>query len=76
MDINQESIELVPKYQSVVSELEKTKQENENLKKKKWIEYYNNVVHHSGLDMKSPLKCRKLKDQVVYLKWGESGHAN
>ena len=33
MDINQESIELVPKYQSVVSELEKTKQENEYLKK-------------------------------------------
>ena len=33
MDINQESVELVPKYQSVVSELEKAKQENEYLKK-------------------------------------------
>ena len=31
MDINQESVELVPKYQSVVSELEKTRQENEYL---------------------------------------------
>ena len=33
MDIDQERVELVPKYQSVVSELEKTKQENEYLKK-------------------------------------------
>ena len=32
-DINQESVELFPKYKSVVSELEKTKQENEHLKK-------------------------------------------
>ena len=33
-DINQESVALVPKYQSVVSELEKTKQENEHLKRR------------------------------------------
>ena len=33
MDIAQERVELVPKYQSVVSELEKSKQENEYLKK-------------------------------------------
>ena len=33
MDIDQERVELVPKYQSVVSELEKSKQENEYLKK-------------------------------------------
>ena len=33
MDINQERVELFPKYQSVVSELEKPKQENEYLKK-------------------------------------------
>ena len=33
MNINQESVELFPKYKSVVSELEKTKQENEHLKK-------------------------------------------
>ena len=32
MDINQESVELVPRHQSVVSELEKAKQENEYLK--------------------------------------------
>ena len=32
-DINQESVELFPKYKSVVSELEKTKQENEHLKR-------------------------------------------
>ena len=33
MDINKESVALFPKYKSVVSELEKTKQENECLKK-------------------------------------------
>ena len=32
MDINQESVELVPRHQSVVSELEKSKQENKYLK--------------------------------------------
>ena len=33
IDMNQESVELFPKFISVVSELEKTKQENECLKK-------------------------------------------
>ena len=33
MDNNQKSVELVSKYQNAVSELEKTKQENEYLKK-------------------------------------------
>ena len=35
MDINQESIESVPRYQSVVSELEKSKQEIEKLLKER-----------------------------------------